>query len=136
MSGGNIMIKKRTKIGIRILSTSLLLGAMATSSAFASSWSINLGRWSSDREIATTTKSTTNDTYYMQVDSVGGQYDSVEHWTEGIYGGNYSGHTITKEGDNNSPKSSATKGDSVSLNVCNPISTQVLVAANGAWSAN
>lgn len=104
--------------------------------ASASSWSATLNRWSADKEIGTTTKSTDNKTYYMQVSSVGGTYDSVEHWIEGDYGGDYSSHSITKEGQNNSPASSASKSDDVTLNVANPISTQVRVSANGSWSPN
>ena len=129
-------MKRKTKLGMRVLSTSLLLGAMATSSAFASSWSVNLNRWSADKEIATTTKKTTNNTYYMKVDSVGGDYDSVMHWIEGDSGRDYSAHSITKEGSNDSPASEAEKGDDVTLNVENPVFTRVLVSASGSWSAN
>lgn len=133
------MIKKRCKLGIRILSAGLLLGTLASSSsssAFAGSWSTNLGRWSSDSQISELRKNTNVSNYYMEISSVGGDYDSVEHWIEGNYGGNYSKHTITKEGENDSPKSDADNGDDVTLNVCNPINTRVKVFASGAWSPN
>lgn len=120
----------------KLCALAMVLTLSIPTAASASSWSINLGRWSADREIATMTKTTTNGTYYMAVSSVGGAYDSVEHWTEGVYGGNYSSHSITKEGKNDSPSSTASKGDAVTLNVCNPISTQVLVSASGSWSPN
>lgn len=114
------------------------MGSLGTTSTsvFAASWSYDLNRWSNSEEISTITKDTSTDNYYMEVTSVGGHYDSVEHWIEGRYGGNYSNHYITKEGSNNSPDSTAEKGDSVVLNVKNPISTHVTVSASGAWSPN
>lgn len=73
----------------------------------------------------------------MKVNHVGAHYDSVEHWIESdITGKNYSVHSITKEGRNTSPSSTAIKGDEVVLNVKNPVSTRVQVEANGAWSPN
>lgn len=130
------MTKKKVKKTLGMLSFALLALTMSTS-VFAASWTTNLDRWSMEQEIGEITKQTTNTTYYMQVDYVGSTYDSVEHWIESdITGSNYSVHTITKEGFNSSPASSAKVNDEVVLNVKNPVNASVQVAASGAWSPN
>lgn len=130
------MKKKNLKMSTCILSAVLILG-MFGAQVMASSWDVNLKRWSGASEISEMKKTSDVKNYYMEVSYVGAHYDSVEHWIESdITGTNYSVHSITKEGKNNSPASTAKKGDEVVLNVKNPISVEVKVEASGAWSAN
>jgi hypothetical protein len=130
------MIKRKRKPGIGILTCALLIGALSTNVFAASGWGTNLEKWSGALEISDLTKATTTKTYYMKVDSVGGSYDSVEHWIEAPLGSNYSVHSITTEGNAKSPASTAVKGDKVTLNVANPINVSVQVQAAGSWSPN
>lgn len=107
-----------------------------STSVYAASWTTNLDRWSGASEVAKLNKTTYTHNYYMEVNYVGAQYDSVEHWIEKSLGGNLSQHSITQEGKNSSPSSTASIGDKVVLNVKNPISTKVEVEASGAWTPN
>ena len=72
----------------------------------------------------------------MKVNSVGGSYDSLKRWIENWAESNKSIHTITQEGRKSNPKSSASKGSDVVLNIQNPINFSVNVAALGQWSPN
>lgn len=129
------MIKRKCKSGIGILTGALLIGALSTNVFAATGWGTNLEKWSGTLEISDITKSTTSATYYMSVSSVGGAYDSVEHWIESPLGGNLSGHSITKEGHYSSEyNSNAVKGNKVTLNVANPVNVSVQVQASGTWS--
>ncbi|MFR5265131.1 hypothetical protein [Clostridium sp.] len=129
---------KKKILNSKILVGMLLVDAVTSTgtTALAASWGGNLPRWSTANEISTITKSTANETYHMKVNSVGGSYDSLKRWIENWAGSNKSIHTITQEGRKSNPKSSASKGSDVVLNIQNPINFSVNIAALGQWSPN
>lgn len=114
------------------------MAGLVSAGVYADSWSTNLKTFKGDSEVSTSIKDTDIANYFINIESMGGDYTSVNHWVETTGGRNVSVKSTTDVGnsDNCNLDVGVKKGEAYVLNVENAVNTYVRVARRGNWSPN